>query len=239
MPGLCFRLLWTNANELSGLVFDSAGCRTGKSGNFAANIWQKKQAGICRLRRQTTSSLAKSLLYTEPLANFSADETKSLLVCCTRSCCCNGTVGDFIRRPNEGRASCTGSCTTHGKNHISPATVATVTTLPQRETGYLAAYVCGKSTSELLQTNQKVFFTRHRWRFFPQTKRRACCTRSCCHNGTFGDFIRRPNAGPLAQDPSAAHTTRGKNAHFSRNCYNTAALRDRIPGWIRVWKKHK
>ena len=66
IPGLCFRLLWTNANELSGLVFGSAGCRTGKSGNFAANIWQKKQAGICRLRRQTTSSLYTDALTIVP-----------------------------------------------------------------------------------------------------------------------------------------------------------------------------
>ena len=148
--------------------------------------------------------------------------------CCTGSCCRNGTVGDFIRRPNEGPPAQDLAATTRGKNHISPATVATVTTLPQCETGYLAAYVCGKSTNELLQTKQKVFFTRNRWRFFPQTKRRACCTESCCRNGTFGDFIRRPNAGPLAQDFAAAQTTRGKHAHFSRNCYNTAALQDRI-----------
>ena len=57
-------------------------------------------------------------------------------------------------------------------------------------------------------------------------------------HGTVDDFFRRPNAGPLAQDLAAADT-RGKNAHFSRNCYNTAALQDRIPSCIRLWKKHK
>ena len=57
-------------------------------------------------------------------------------------------------------------------------------------------------------------------------------------HGTVDDFFRSPNAGPLAQDLAAAYTTRGKNAHFSRNCYNTAALRDRIPSWIRLWKPH-
>ena len=57
-------------------------------------------------------------------------------------------------------------------------------------------------------------------------------------HGTVDDFFRRPHAGPLAQDLAAAHATRGKNAHFSRNCYNTAALRDRIPSCIRLWK-HK
>ena len=31
-------------------------------------------------------------------------------------------------------------------------------------------------------------------------------------HGTVDDFFRRPNAGPLAQDLAAAHTTRGKNA---------------------------
>ena len=58
-------------------------------------------------------------------------------------------------------------------------------------------------------------------------------------HGTVDDFFRRPHAGPLAQDLAAAHTTRGKNAHFSRNCYNTAALRDRIPSCIRLWKAQR
>ena len=46
-------------------------------------------------------------------------------------------------------------------------------------------------------------------------------------HGTDDEFFHRPSAGPLAQDLAAADT-RGQNAHFSRNCYNTAALQDRI-----------
>ena len=40
----------------------------------------------------------------------------------------------------------------------------------------------------------------------------------------------RQNEGPPAQDLAAAQTTHGKNTYFSRNCYNIAALQDRIPG---------
>ena len=48
------------------------------------------------------------------------------------------------------------------------------------ETGYLAGYVCGKTTNERLQSKQKASATRKRWPFFPQTKRRASCRGSCC-----------------------------------------------------------
>ena len=43
-------------------------------------------------------------------------------------------------------------------------------------------------------------------------------------HGTVDDFFRRPN------EERRPETMRGKNKHFSRNCYNVAALQDRIPG---------
>ncbi|CAE7349784.1 unnamed protein product [Symbiodinium natans] len=58
-------------------------------------------------------------------------------------------------------------------------------------------------------------------------------------HGKVGLFSRKRNEGPPAEDLAAAHTTRGKKARFSRNCYNIAVLRDEIPGCIRLWKKHK
>ena len=177
----------------------------------------------------------------------------------------HGTLGDFSRRRNEGPAGLLHKILLLQRNRwrfypqterrkgllhriLLPPRAEKITFLPQR------SQLLQHCRSARQDTWLHIFVEKVQVSFykpikksslhgtvaiFPQTKRRACCTRSCCHNGTFGDFIRRPNAGPLAQDPSAAHTTRGQNAHFSRNCYNTAALRDRIPGWIRVWKKHK
>ena len=56
------------------LVFGSAACRAGESGNFC-RAWQKKweRISICLLRR-----LVKDSLYTEPLTILSVDPTKSV-----------------------------------------------------------------------------------------------------------------------------------------------------------------
>ena len=97
--------------------------------------------------------------------------------------------------------------------HIFPATA---TTLPHCETGYLAGYVCGKTTNELLQTKQKASVTRKRWPLFPQTKRRAsgpCCrTHDARKKSTFlPQLLKRCR---VARQDTGLHTSAVK-AHMS------------------------
>ena len=163
--------------------------------------------------------------------------------CCTGSCCRNGTVGDFIRRPNEEPPAQDLAATTRGKNHISPATVATVTTLPQCETGYLVAYVCGKSTmyNELLQTKQKVFFTRNRWRFCSRTRNEGPAAQNLVAATELLAILSADLTQGLLHRILLPHTPRAAKMHISPATVTTLphSRTGYIPSCIRLWKKHK
>ena len=125
----------------------------------------------------------------------------------------HGTVDEFFRRPNAGPLAqdLAAAHTTRGKNAHFSRNCYNTAALRDRIPSCIRLWK--KAQMSVYKGN-----------------------RNPSLHGTVDDFLRRPNAGPLAQDLAAAHTTRGKNAHFSRNCYNTAALRDRIPSCIRLWK---
>ena len=209
--GLCFRLLWKNANELS---IRFGWLSHGKKWELCRE-YLAKEAG-----RDLLAYKAKNKLSVHgSIDDCSADRVKNLL---------HKGLLQRILLPHTRRAK-ESTCLPQLLQHCRVA---------RRDT-WLHTSVEKAQMSIYIQSKQKPFFTRNPWRLFAQTKRRACCTGSCCRNGTVGDFIRRPNEEPPAQDLAA--TTRGKKSHFSRNsrnCYNIAAVRDRILGCICLWKKH-
>ena len=212
--GLCFRLLWKNANELS---IRFGWLSHGKKWELCRE-YLAKEAG-----RDLLAYKAKNKLSVHgSIDDCSADRVKNLL---------HKGLLQRILLPHTRRAK-ESTCLPQLLQHCRVA---------RRDT-WLHTSVEKAQMSIYIQSKQKPFFTRNpwrlfaqtkrracygllhrillpqrnRWRFYPQTERRASCTGSCCHHAR-------------------------KKSHFSRNsrnCYNIAAVRDRILGCICLWKKY-
>ena len=171
-------------------------------------------------------STQKRPLSTEPLTIVSADRTTGLL--------------HRILLPHKPR--------TEKKTHMFPQLLQHYRIARQDTLPLLQMFaVCGKTANEIgirfgwLSRGKKWELCRDY--LAKKSRKGSVCLQgkkqALCVHGTVDDFFRKPNEGPPpAEDLAAAQTTHGNNVHFSRNCYNIAALRDRIPGlcFRLLWK---